>query len=348
MKKNTKILSIVVPTYNVEKYLDRCLMSLVYDKKTLEKIQIIVVNDGSKDDSLKVAQKYETMFPNSVVAVDKENGGHGSTINKGLQLATGKYFRVIDSDDWVNIDDFSSFVNDLEKLDTDLVVTNYSREMVYNGTSTLCTYKGLDYGKIYDLNKMDLDLFGDDYLYMATTTVKTQKLRDAKLALSEKTFYVDMEYNILPIAHLNTFIYLEYDIYRYWIGRPQQSIDTRNTFRNRSHHEKVLRRIIDFYVNHDLTDNKKHYIEKIITLMLNTHYFIYCSQRVSHDEMQEIRGFDLWLKQTSQHLYSSVAQKFPYITDFRNTGFIFTRVLPRTFMRLSNRISKKQTGGNKQ
>ncbi len=345
--KNSKILSIVVPTYNVEKYLDRCIASLTYDSATLDKIEILIINDGSSDNSLKVAQKYASLYPKSITAIDKENGGHGSTINKGLELATGKYFRVIDSDDWVNIDDFKRFVDSLEGLDTDVVVTDYSREMAYNGTSVLCTYRGLRYDRVYDLNEMDLKDFGDDYLYMATSTVKTQKFRDAKLLLDEKTFYVDMEYNILPIEHLNSFIYLDYDIYRYWIGRPQQSIDVRNTFRNRSHHEKVLRRIIDFYSSHPLTTNKKCYIEKIIVLMLNSHYFIYCSQRVSHDEAQEIKGFDLWLKQTSPHLYSSVAQKFPYITDFRNTGFIFTRVLPRTFMRLSNRISKKQTGGNK-
>lgn len=345
--KDSTVLSIVVPTYNVEKYLDRCILSLTHEPEILKKIEIIIVNDGSNDASLKIARKYEGLYPGSVKAIDKENGGHGSTINKGLKLARGKYFRVIDSDDWVNIDDFKRFVESIEKLDTDLVITNYSREMAYNGTSILCTYEGLEYNRTYDLNEMDLKDFGDDYLYMATTTVKTQKLRDANLSLDEKTFYVDMEYNILPIEHLTTFTYLDLDIYRYWIGRPQQSIDMRNTFKNRSHHEKVLRRIINFYSDHKITANKKLYIEKIIILMLNTHYFIYCNQRITRSEMQEIKRFDAWLKQASPYLYTSVAQKFTYITDFRKTGFVFTRALPRTFMRLSNRLAKAQHGGDK-
>lgn len=345
--EKSKILTIVVPTYNVEKYLDRCILSLVYDRSILNLIEIIIVNDGSKDRSVEVARKYETLYPGTVIVIDKPNGGHGSTINAGLNAATGKYFRVIDSDDWVNIDDFSPFVKALQSINTDLVITDYSREMAYDGTRLFCSYKNLVDGKTYNLDKMDLSILGDDYLYMATSTVKTEKLRKAKLILDENTFYVDMEYNILPIAELSTFTFLGYDIYRYWIGRPQQSIDIRNTFKNRSHHEKVLRRIIEFYSAKKLNKNKQAYIRKIITLMLNTHYFIYCTQRISKNETREIIRFDAWLKQTSPTLYSDVAEKFPYIENFRKTGFIFTRVLPRTFMRVSNRISKMQSGGEK-
>ena len=92
-----KILSIVVPTYNVEKYLERCIDSLVYDEKVLNDLEILIVNDGSKDNSLQIAKKYEKQYPNTIKVIDKENGGHGSTINAGLKVATGKYFRVIDS-----------------------------------------------------------------------------------------------------------------------------------------------------------------------------------------------------------------------------------------------------------
>lgn len=337
MKKN-KILSIVIPTYNVEKYLDRCIISLVHDKEALEKIELIIVNDGSRDNSLAIAKRYEQQYPDSIIAVDKENGGHGSTINAGLKLATGKYFRVIDSDDWVNIDDFGKYVQRLESVDTDIVLTNYSREMVYDGTKVLCKYKGLEYDHLYNLNKMDLKLLGDDYLYMATSTIKTQKLRDAGLVLDEHTFYVDMEYNIFPIAHLSTFVYMDFDIYRYWIGRPQQSIDAKSVYRNRAHHEKVLKRLVEFYTAEKLSANKEAYVKKIIVLMLNTHYFIYCSQRVSRQDVREIRSFDAWLKNMNHELYGSVSDKFPYIAAYRKTGFFFTHFGHAIFKRISNRL----------
>ena len=143
-----KILTIVVPTYNVEKYLSRCLDSLLYDEKTNKKLEIIVVNDGSKDNSLKIANEYKEKYPDSVLVIDKENGGHGSTINAGLKIATGKYFRVIDSDDWVNIDEFPSYINDLEKLNSDIVLTNFSREYIYNSTQVISKYpKAIEYNK---------------------------------------------------------------------------------------------------------------------------------------------------------------------------------------------------------
>lgn len=341
MKKN-KILSIVIPTYNVEKYLDRCILSLVYDRDILDLLDIIIVNDGSKDRSVEVAKKYEKLFPESITVIDKKNGGHGSTINAGLKAATGKYFRVIDSDDWVNIDDFTPFVKSLQKLDSDLVITNYSRELVYDGTRVLAKYKNLEDNMEYDLNTMDLSIFGDDYLYMATSTVKTEKLRKAGLVLDENTFYVDMEYNILPINELSTFTFLDLDIYRYWIGRPQQSIDIRNTFKNRAHHEKVLRRLVEFYSKTKLNKNKRAYIRKIIVLMLNSHYFIYCGQKVPRETVIEISTFDKWLKSTSPELYKAVSEKFDYITLYRDTNFAFLKVSPKTFKKISDRISAKK------
>lgn len=341
MKKN-KVLTVVVPTYNVEKYLDRCMLSLTYDKEALDLLEIIVVNDGSKDGSLAIAREYENRFPESIVVVDKENGGHGSTINTGLSIATGKYFRIVDSDDWVNIDDFGNYVRQLQTIDVDMILTDYTRELVYSGTSILKKYPEIKYNERYNLNTLDLDILGDDYFYLATSTIKTDKLRNANLALDENTFYVDMEYVILPIAHISTFIYLEYDIYRYWIGRPQQSIDKKNSFKNRGHHDLVLRRLVAFYTNQVLSTNKKKYIEKIIVLMINTHYFIYASQRTPLKNVSEIRKFDKWLRKRSPVLYKAVSKKFPYISNYRKTGFVFTTFMSTPFFRISEVIAHKK------
>ena len=134
-----KTLSIIIPTYNVEKYIDRCLKSILLDS-ILEDIELIIVNDGSKDSSLQIARKYEKEYKDTIIVIDKENGGHGSTINAGLKAATGKYTKVIDSDDWVNVDDFENFVKELKKLDCDLVITNYTRELVFSEESIKFEY----------------------------------------------------------------------------------------------------------------------------------------------------------------------------------------------------------------
>lgn len=343
MSKN-KILTIVVPTYNVEKYLDRCLLSLTYDTKVLDKIEIIIVNDGSKDNSLAIARQYESKYPQSIKVIDKENGGHGSTINAGLETAVGKYFRIIDSDDWVNIDDFGKYILELEKLNTDIVLTRYSREMVYNGTNVAVGYDNLEYDKVYDINKLDLSLLGDGYFSLATSSIKTDKLRESKLYLDENTFYVDMEYVVLPMTHLSTFIYLDRDIYRYWLGRPQQSMDTKNLFNNRSHHARVVKRLVEFYTTQDLSKNKNQYVGKIITLMLCTHYNIYCDgdERIPRDAAKEMVQFDKWLKKKNIKLYRAVIKKTPHIDYHRKTGFMFAFFFHKPFKKLTYKLANRR------
>ena len=127
-----KILTVIVPVYNTEKYIKRCLDSLD-NKEINDKLEVLVVSDGSKDNAINIAKEYSKRLPDTFKIIEKENGGHGSTINKGLELATGKYFRVLDSDDWVDNVNFVEFVKRLEDQDADLVVTDYSKEFIYEG-----------------------------------------------------------------------------------------------------------------------------------------------------------------------------------------------------------------------
>ena len=338
-----KILSVVVPTYNVKNYLDRCLLSLTADEHTLRDLDIIIVNDGSLDSSLEIAKRYEKKYSESITVIDKENGGHGSTINTGLKYAIGKYFRVLDSDDWVNTLDFKPFIKDLKKQEADAVLTNYTRELVYEGVAQHVEYKHLKYNKKYDLNTIDLNLFGDEYMYMHTLTIKTDILRAVNLSLDENTFYVDMEYITLPLTKLDTFIYLDYDIYHYWIGRPDQSMNIVSMFKNRSHHERVLKRLAKLHTDKaHLNENKRAYLFNILVLMLNTHYEIYMSRKLNSSELKEIRQFDKWLQNYNLSLYKAAAIKFPHIEPYRQTGFIFSSFLNKKFNRLSHIITSKK------
>lgn len=182
-----KVLTVLVPTYNVEKYLRRCLDSLLLPE-VLEEIEVLVVNDGSKDGSADIARAYEKKYPQTVVFVDKENGGHGSTINVGIEKAQGTYFKVLDSDDWVNIGDFIEFVKRLKEETADAVICDYRKEHVYNGKSEYFEYKDLEDGKKYNLNEIDLNILHGEYFMMATTTYRTEVLRASGLKMLEKTF----------------------------------------------------------------------------------------------------------------------------------------------------------------
>jgi len=320
-----KLLTVAVPTFNTEKYLERCLQSLVYDDKALESLEIIVVNDGSTDNSLAIAREYEKKYPNTIVIIDKPNGGHGSAINKALGIAKGKYFRVVDSDDWVNIIDFPDHFKDLKKYDVDIVLTNYNRELVYEGASEEFKYgEVIPYGRVFNLSDFDLKLFKDNYFFLATSDFRTEFLRKAGVKLDEKTYYVDMEFVIFPIKEMSTFVYLNYNIYRYYQGRNDQSISAQSMVRNRIDHEKVLRKLLHFYKMTKLSKNKKKYVAKILILMLNSHYMIYCGQKTQEKSMtNEIRAFDLFLNREYGALYDKVAVKFPYIAIYRSSKFMF-------------------------
>lgn len=333
LRGKMKLLTVAVPTYNTEKYLERCLLSLLYDIRILDQLEIIIVNDGSTDKSLAIAQTYEKRFPNTITVINKENGGHGSTINAALRAAKGKYFRILDSDDWVNIIDFPKHFQDLEKYNVDLILTNYTRELVYNGSCEEFKYSNkIGYNKIYNLHDFNQKLLEDYYFFLATSVYKTETLRKSDFLLDEKTFYVDMELVVFSIKETFSFVYLDYNIYRYFIGRDGQSISVASMVKNRRDHEKVLNRLIDFFVSTKLPKNKHEYVAKIIILMINTHYMIYCGSKALNDQMlNEIICFDKSLRDKCLYLYKGVSKKFPYINYYRSTNFIFTRIMFTTF-----------------
>ena len=137
-----KILTIVIPAYNVENYLDEILPTFL-DNEILNDIEIIIVNDGSKDNTAIIAREYEKKYPQTVVLIDKENGGHGSTINSGIKHANGKYLRVIDGDDWVDTNALKNFVNKLKSLNEDLVLTPFNNVYITNNQKEKIEFKDI-------------------------------------------------------------------------------------------------------------------------------------------------------------------------------------------------------------
>ena len=315
-----KILTVIVPVYNTEKYIKRCLDSLD-NKEINDKLEVLVVSDGSKDNAINIAKEYSKRLPDTFKIIEKENGGHGSTINKGLELATGKYFRVLDSDDWVDNVNFVEFVKRLEDQDADLVVTDYSKEFIYEGKSEKIVYKNLEPNKKYIFDKFDLNILNGEYFVMATSTYKTEVLRKSNLKLMEKTFYVDMQYNVVPIPYVNSFVYFDLDIYRYFIGRLDQSVNTASFVKNHLNHDKVVKYLIDYYSNlTDISDTKREYIRIILKYILFTHYSIYCIYfKKKRQGYKLVKEFDKYLYNKNKELYD--VSNISFIKIYRNLKF---------------------------
>lgn len=323
-----KTLTVLVPVYNTEKYIRRCLDSILL-RDVLSDIEVIVVSDGSKDGSADIIrEEYLRKYRDTIIFVEKENGGHGSTINKGLELATGKYFKVLDSDDWFNALDFPGFVHKLKASDSDLIVTDYAQEFVYDQRHLKHEYKNLTENKEYVFDEIDLEILDGEYFVMATSTYKTDVLRASGLHLMEKTFYVDMQYNVEPIKYVETFTYIKYDLYRYYIGRPDQSVSLESFVRHEDDHDKVMRHLVRYYEKNKryYGDTKLKYIEMILYYMLHTHYTIYCRyDKDKSDALKRVKAFDDFLKNESADMYK-LSNGNSFIRSNRMTGFNFVKI----------------------
>lgn len=228
MGDNGKLLTVVVPTYNMEKYLPECLDSVTADIVS-DRFEVIVVNDGSKDSSLEIARRYESKRPDIVRVIDKENGNYGSCVNAGLAVATGKYFRMLDADDRFDTDALVELLQRLEICDTDLVVTLITEEVYHNERKVDEIYHPFSTVKKNHVYKTDefyihTHVFDGEFR-MHGLTYKTEVLRRSGLHLIEGISYTDTIYLYQPFAYAKDFIVYDLYLYHYRIGREGQTMD---------------------------------------------------------------------------------------------------------------------------
>jgi glycosyltransferase involved in cell wall biosynthesis len=222
-----KLLSVVVPSYNSQAYLDACIKSLLVGG---EAVEILIVDDGSKDRTGAMADEYAARFPTQVRALHQENGGHGEAVNTGIKNATGLYLKVVDSDDWVDPDAYRELLATLgrfveTKQTVDLVVSNFVYEKVGAKHKKVMHYRGkLPKNKIVGWEKVRPFGLGT-YLMMHSLLYRTQVLRDSGLVLPKHTFYVDNLFVYVPLDFVKTLYYLDVDFYRYFVGRDDQSVN---------------------------------------------------------------------------------------------------------------------------
>ena len=230
-----KTLTVSIASYNVEKFLRETLDSLC-SPDIIEDIEVIIVNDGSKDSTVSIAREYVKKYPESFILIDKENGGYGSTINSSLSIANGKYFRILDGDDWVDTNEFSLFVKKLKEINTDLVLTDFMWCTVVNSELKEKERITCPYNANEVLQKKEIKS-----LAMHSTTVKTNILRDGKVKITEHCFYTDFEFILKSLSLSKDFIYLPLCVYQYRVWGSGQSISVEGTLKHYKEYDKIAR-----------------------------------------------------------------------------------------------------------
>ena len=241
-KDMNKILTITVPSYNTEKYIDEC-MPFLLDDSIVDDIEILVVSDGSKDKTVEVATKWSEKYPQTIRVIEKENGGHGSTINRGILEARGKYFKVVDGDDWVKTDNLVKLVDFLKNTDVDLINNPYFEHDEVTRAETLMMELKI---KSHQLNNYEEIVEAIKIPPMHTVTYKTEILKNNKIKIDEKMFYVDVEYITFPLPFVKTQVYLDFPVYVYRVNSGTQSMAIGNMVKNRAMHLAMLKHEWDF------------------------------------------------------------------------------------------------------
>lgn len=309
-----KLLTVVVPMYQVEKYIAACLDSFVIPE-IMEFLEVLVINDGTKDESRKISIEYQKKYPETFRIIDKENGGHGSAINRGIDEASGKYFKVVDGDDWVDRDGFLHLMQHLEMTNADMVLSNYNWVDHLTGKTSIEVENicpGLSLEKSVPFEEVANRIF----MKMHALTYRTEIIKRQPERLDEHCFYVDTEYMLFPLPFIKTVSGIPDFVYQYRVGMAGQSMSIENMQKRCDQHEKVLKRILKFYEQY-----REHAsgvtICNTVARVAVSQYKIYLSFPICHKlELVQMEGI---LKEKYPEIYQ--AMKNPAIRLLRKTKY---------------------------
>lgn len=294
-----KYISFAIPCYNSQDYMSRAVDSILPGG---EDVEIIIVNDGSRDDTLKIAREYERKYPEIVRVVDKENGGHGDAVNHGLKRACGKYFKVVDSDDWVreeSLQNILSVLRDMEDegKEIDMLIANYVYEKEGAAHKKVIHYRNaLPQDTVFrwtDMGHFHLD----QYILMHSVIYRTDLLKLCQLKLPKHTFYVDNIYVYYPLPHVRKLYYMDEDFYRYYIGREDQSVNEKVMIKRVDQQIFVTKTMIDMYQMKEITNKKlRSYMENYLAIMM-TVSSILCIRSKDAENLEKKKELWHYLKQ---------------------------------------------------
>lgn len=320
-----KVLSIIIPTYNMEKYLHKCLDSLIVSDESMEKLEVLVINDGSKDSSSQIGHEYESKYPQTFHIIDKENGNYGSCVNRGLKEATGKYVKVLDADDFFDKRYVNGFVAFLEHVDTDLIVNDYC--MVDESGIITDTYTfQLPMDKTFTLD--DFPVYMGRWLWHHGITYKLEVVRKGNYRQTEGISYTDDEWILKPMIDVKSVSYFPYALYMYLRGREGQTFDVNVIKRSLKSKVIVAKSMVQFYHDEILTHNREvpAYLYQKLYDRIKTLYNCHLIKYYSEEDNRNLTEFDFFLKNNYPFLYEDLDKiknkiGICYINYWRNHNY---------------------------
>lgn len=329
-----KLITVSIAAYNKEAYLDRCVQSLLIP--SLDKVEIIIVNDGSTDRTSEIAHKYVERYPDSVRVVDKPNGHQGSCVNVALSLAVGKYFKMLDADDSFETEVFQRFIRMLEQRDVDMVVSGH---IILNHPAREICPQNVQPNRVYSMDEIDFRRMGMvECIGMHGTAYRTDIFRKHHIRLTENCPFTDAEYCYYPIPHCKTVLFFDEILYLYHTGVPGQESSIVSRPALDGIYKVTHRMLTDFNELGDVKNtkvwrNSSIVLERCLTVYLAM-YLLHFSTSPSDNKrtdglLREIRQWPL--------LYGNICavttRKIPFVKIWLRFGVTSYRLF-----KLSNRL----------
>lgn len=303
-----KYISFAIPCYNSQEYMAKAIESILAGG---DDVEIIIVNDGSKDQTSVIAHEYQEKYPEIVKVVNKENGGHGDAVNAGLNHATGRYFKVVDSDDWVDSESLRKILELLHQFEEegtqiDMLISNYVYEKVGASHKKCIHYRNvLPQNEIFrweDIGRFRLD----QYILMHSVIYRTEMLKLSQMVLPKHTFYVDNIYVYYPLPYVRKIYYLDVDFYRYFIGRDDQSVNERNMIARVDQQIFVTKSMIKMYQMKDISSKKlRNYMINYLAIMMTVSSII-CIRSKKEENLEKKKELWKYLKKKDMRTFLKI------------------------------------------
>ena len=303
-----KYISFAIPCYNSQDYMAHAIESILPGG---DEVEIIIVNDGSKDKTSQIAHEYMDKYPDIIKVIDKENGGHGDAVNAGLANASGKYFKVVDSDDWVDEEALHKILMLMRHLEEDneqidMLISNYVYEKVGVTHKKCIHYRNvLPQDEVFrwdDIGHFRLD----QYILMHSVIYRTDMLKLSQMRLPKHTFYVDNIYVYYPLPHVRKIYYLDVDFYRYFIGREDQSVNEKVMIARVDQQIFVTKTMIDMYQLKKVTSKKlRQYMINYLAIMMTVSSILLIRSK-EKENLEEKKELWLYLKKRDMKTYIKI------------------------------------------
>ena len=298
-----KLITFAVPCYNSAAYMEKCVETLLTAGEAAE---IILIDDGSVDGTPAICDRYAETYPEIIRVIHQPNGGHGEGVNQGLRHATGMYYKVVDSDDWLDVEALPKMMERLEELSRnpeplDLMICNYVYEHTVDNTSHT-----IGYHNVFPVDRLftweDCGHFRpSQYLLMHSVIYRTALLRNTGIELPKHTFYVDNIFVYYPLPAVKSIYYMDLDLYRYFIGREDQSVNEQVMMKRVDQQIRVTRLMFSYYNLDDLKKTQPklaRYMFRYLSMMLTI-----CGTLLNLDGSPEAleKKRQLWEEVTTTH-----------------------------------------------